>query len=131
MSNELEFGLIVLGLLILFFACYAPLFACGEWRGGRLWKFLTWLCCTAALVFVTFTLIQWQFGPEAILPPWGLASWVFGPLAIILWGLAWVFEWETRDNANRFAPKTLRAIEERPNAPTGPKVTSKARSLFN
>ena len=100
MSNELEFGLIVLGLLILFFACYAPLFACGEWLGGRLWKFLTWLCCTAALVFVTFTLIQWQFGPEAILPPWGLASWVFGPLAIILWGLAWVFEWETRDNMN-------------------------------
>jgi len=44
------------------------------------------------------------------------------PLAIILWGLAWVFEWETRDNANRFAPKTLRAIEERPNAPTDPKL---------
>jgi hypothetical protein len=113
MSDELEFGLIVGGLLILFFACYVPLSACGEWLGGRLWKFLTWLCCTTALVFATFTLIQWQFGAEAILPPWGWAPWVFGPLAIILWGLAWVFAWEARDNMNAISKGAGREKETR------------------
>jgi hypothetical protein len=90
-------------LLLALVAIYAPLvvsFGRGQ-PGAGVWKFLTFCCCTLAVVL----LIAGFFYFSVFL---GLA------LAIISWLFAWVFAGVARSSIRRAAVEnaTLRAIEE-------------------
>jgi hypothetical protein len=87
-------------LLLVLAAAYAPLLvASGRGQpGAGVWKFLTFCCCTLALV----------------LPFAGFGSMLYLGLGIVSWLFAWVFAGVARSSIRRAAVEnaTLRAIEE-------------------